>query len=705
MRTLVRYAAAVILLCGAAAAAPQRPGFDFSAVEQTWKIAGILERDQEPDAAEWAALFQSPGYRELMRREPYLREDIFQNNIRLAFMPSKAAARKDALEKRPNSTAAHFARIRDRRDDLRRLQSDLERGNLMDLALDKARALLPPGAMKGEPTPPISFIFFAPDGRGYVPIIIDLLYAAEKKDALVDFIAHEAHHYYRNQNRAYDEGEIRLIDEGLLNGLDQLQIEGVADQIDKHERYYRSASPETSAYADSFRKNVAESPRILAEVIRRLEQAAEASNHPSGILDILPQSGHPTGYFMARTIIDQGDEPLMINTVGNPFAFIYLYNRAAAKNGSSPVFSRKALEYLRGLELAYCREPETALYREAVPGGFDSSAIDVFWKIADQLALGNEPSPAEWARLVDHPAYAELSGHEGRAYAPETVKDRMALVFKPSRAEELQNKLKQGADGLTRHFAILKPKRAEIDSYLKSLGTADLAARVMADVRPYLPSDLVESMADPAFTSVFFSPDLRYGYSLFLFDPSYGAERPDSIEYYARFFTLNYFRNGRLTYDPVRLKVKHAEAVDLLASLEKFGFMENIRPKNTVFAGDPARKDADGKAYQAALMDMPAIVARLDQILAEIEQTPEKTSAWMKLSLMDVPLEGRPVGFFMARAIIDRLGKERLAVVLGDPFGFVRLYNEAAALPPGPLPCFSEAAVRLISRLEKEYRR
>ncbi|MBN1940310.1 MAG: hypothetical protein JW843_12045 [Candidatus Aminicenantes bacterium] len=704
MRKLIRYAAAVILLCGPAAAALQGPGFDFSAVEQTWKIAGILERDQEPDAAEWAALFQSPGYRELMRRESYFTQEGFKANFRLAFMPSQTGARKEALEKRPNSTAAHFARIAGRREGLQRLQAEMERGSMIDEALAKAGVLLPSEAMEGRPHPPIAFVFFAPDGRGYDPIIVDLLYAADKGDGLVAFMAHEIHHYCRRRVLAYDEGNVLVKDEGLLNGLTQLQIEGIADQIDKHEPFFRAKNPESSAYAEAYRKNVLESPRVLTEVNARLEDAADRPGQTFYLSDLLPQSGHPTGYFMARAIIDGGFKQAMIETVGNPFAFVYLYNRAARADGAGPVFSRKTVEFLRTLETAYCPKPATSVFRKAVAGGFDSSAVEAFWKLADTLAKGNEPSPVDWAALTSHPAYAELARHEGRTYEPDILKDRMEMVFNPTRAEELQEKLKQRSDRMASHFADLKTKRASLEAFVRSLGGPAWADRLIADIRPYLPPDAAEAVLAPLFSPVYFSPDLRYGYRLFIFDPAYGADQPASIEYHARLFALRYFREARPAYHPERLKVKHAGAMDLLETLETQGFMENIFPKNSIFDADQKRKESDKKAFEAGLADAPSAIARLDRKMAEVEATPEDTDAWLRLSTADLVLQGRPLGFFMARAIADRLGKVRLSAVLGDPFAFVRLYNEAAARSSGSLPRFSEDALRLIGRLEQEYR-
>ena len=255
----------------------QKTGFDFSGIDQFWKIAEILERDLEPSETEWSDLFQTPGYRELMRRESSFNEDSFKNSFRRVFKPSESQALGKALEKGTNRRLAHYAGVKFRRGDLKAFQERLVTGDFMEAALKKARDYLPQGAMDDRPEPPVSFIFFDPDGRGYVPIIIDLAYAydKDKTDSLVDFLAHEIHHYYRNRNTDYDEGNIQVGHAEFVNSLNQLQIEGIADQIDKHERFFLAENPDDSDYAKQYRKHVEDSPRILDRVNAVLEEMAD----------------------------------------------------------------------------------------------------------------------------------------------------------------------------------------------------------------------------------------------------------------------------------------------------------------------------------------------------------------------------------------------------------------------------------------------
>jgi len=68
----------------------------------------------------------------------------------------------------------------------------------------------------------------------------------------------------------------------------------------------------------------------------------------------VPLSGHPTGYFMAETIVRELGKAALIRTVSNPFAFFALYSEAAWKSiGNAPPLSEKALELLRSLESRY----------------------------------------------------------------------------------------------------------------------------------------------------------------------------------------------------------------------------------------------------------------------------------------------------------------------------------------------------------------
>jgi hypothetical protein len=682
---------------------PAPPAFDFSGIDRFWTIVSVLERDREPAEEQWTALFQTPGYRELMRHEPFFSRAFFKERFRLVFMPSRAAELKEALAKKKSGNLEHFAEIKTRRKELDRLRARIERGSLMDEALGKTREFLPPEAMCREAHPPVSFIFFDADARGYSPIIVDLSYVLDTESGFVDLLAHEAHHYYRDRNRAYDEGDVQARHVELINSLEQLQKEGIADQIDKHGPFFSGPALDHSAYAERYRKNVAEAPRLLASYNERLGQMADQPDL-AGALPLVT-AGHPTGYYMTRRIIDNGDRAALVATVGNPFAFFYLYNKAALKNNPATAFGAKAIGFLRRIERLYCPHPEEALAVGATPAGLDLSAFDQFWKIADILGRGEEPPPEEWDRLFGHAAYTELMRSEGWQ-TRDAFRDKISLVFKPSRASELQARLAE-KNGTLLHLSEVKARRAEIEAYAAELKSSGWADGIMKDLAPFLPERVLKTTPPPIQVPAVFSPDLRFGYSVFIFDPLYGTTHRPAAAYYARRHAWQYFYYAAWPGDPQDVKQRHSGVIDTLDGLALGGFQEIAAPRwrlNKDCEEGPAAEQAEAeRAFEGTFPASIQALKDLDERLGAIDRNPAAEDSWSSISLGDFPLQGRAAGFLMARAIVENLGRERLAAVFGDPFAFFEAFREAALKQPDRYPVSSEGAVRVMESLRKEY--
>jgi hypothetical protein len=677
------------------------PGFDFSGIDRFWTMADILEKGREPSEDEWAALFRTPGYRELMRREPSFSPRYFKERIELAFMPSRAGQRKTALEGKTVRGLEHFVRLRAARPDLERLGRDLARGTLLDEALRKAGAFLPAGAMDGEPRPPVAFIFFGPDARGYVPMIIDLGYALDKGAGFVDLLAHEAHHYYRGRSLAYDEGGVQARHAGLFNSLGQLQMEGMADQIDKHEPYFLAAVPVATDYADRYRTNVADAPRLLAEYDKRLAAMADAPARISSLP--LAQSGHPTGYYMARRIIDNGDREALVATAGNPFAFFYLYNKAALRDGKGGPFSGKAIGFLRDLERRYCPRPEEDLAAAAMPSGLDLSAYEPFWKIADALGRGQDPAGEEWDRLFRHAAYEDLF-KEGW-YSRADLQRAIAAAFKPAPPAPPSSR----EAPLLSHFLAVKARRAEIEASIKGLVADGWAEGILADVRIFLSPALLRKTLPPVLSPVFFYDTMRFGYSVFILDPLRSMSARLPVAFCARKHVLQHYYYAAWPGDPQDVRQRHADVIDTLDGVAFAGFLEAVAPgtrlKSPFQEASPAERAEAEKAFAAALAPSLESLRALDAKLARIDANPKDDAAWRDVALLDFPLGGRPAGDLMRKAIRDGFGAGRLTAVFGDPFAFFLAYQEAALARPGPYPAFSEPALRVIRDLRETYAR
>jgi len=135
--------------------APQPAAADFSGVRKFLDLTTTLEADKEPSPDEWDALFMTPGYDVLLKRE--FRRDFFVERFRLAFMPSRADALTEQMKKDTGFAAQflpHYLRAKAMRRDIERWLAEQEPEELYDAAIGRRARCFPtgpPGA--GLPSP------------------------------------------------------------------------------------------------------------------------------------------------------------------------------------------------------------------------------------------------------------------------------------------------------------------------------------------------------------------------------------------------------------------------------------------------------------------------------------------------------------------------------------------------------------------------
>ena len=210
------------------AAASSRSAVDVSGIELFWQVVDSLSEDREPSPELWRTLFETPGYSALTRSE--FESSFFQENFRLVFMPSLRDSLARVLDEGTNIRyLRHYTQVDERRAELVAFAEGLGRSDLMEEPSRLAAEWLPPPPP--DELAPVALVVFGMDARGYDPIVIDLL-AARELD-LHSFLAHESHHWYRNQRSTIEWDDVAPHDEDLLWTLYQIQGEGIADQIDK----------------------------------------------------------------------------------------------------------------------------------------------------------------------------------------------------------------------------------------------------------------------------------------------------------------------------------------------------------------------------------------------------------------------------------------------------------------------------------------
>ena len=334
---------------------------DFSGMDEFWKITYSLTNNIEPEEKDWYALFNTPGYTALIESE--FPESYFKKYYRLAYMPEQSDSLKAELKKKRwvIKYLRHMTKVIPRKEEIKQHQQELLSTNyLTNQALELTKVYLPEDALEIEDLPPISFVVFGNDARGYSTIVIDILYSIEQGEKLKYLIGHESHHFYRNKKLKFVFPDQSDAEYNLIWVLNQIQAEGIADQIDKRIRFFDNGDMANSKWAQKYKDYLRSTPMLIEKMDSLLVQYVEQPGNLKAISDEIrtsvPMSGHPTGYYMTKVIIENLGKKELISNLGNPFEFFRLYNVVASTHpGMYPMFSEKTIELINNLELKYSK--------------------------------------------------------------------------------------------------------------------------------------------------------------------------------------------------------------------------------------------------------------------------------------------------------------------------------------------------------------
>lgn len=325
---------------------------DFSGVDAFWIIADKITADKVT-AADWDALFAT-GYYAFYA--DWGQRESMQRALTIALSPKKNRERDSLLAIHDFNTYVLeqiIATLNDRVQ-FQQFRQQLAATDLRKKIIQRAKAYLPRDLNAYAHEPTIYFGVFQPDANASdQSIAVDLKLYAELADP-IGLIAHEYHHFltinYRKQFKEMDGDSTQLI----LKSVAQLQLEGIADLIDK-ERFLNSDGVGFPAViCNNFKKfhaNPLPALHQMDSLLVAISQDPNSSRRNSEeILGLLPLGGHPHGYYMAKTILKAFGKKKLLKTVKNPFDFIRRYNEAELKLSGNTVFSREALTFLKLVE-------------------------------------------------------------------------------------------------------------------------------------------------------------------------------------------------------------------------------------------------------------------------------------------------------------------------------------------------------------------
>lgn len=338
LRQWVRLAGSLILGWSLGATPPS---VDGNALPAWFAIQEQLAQDREPTAVQWESLFALPGYQAI--RHEFSPESM-KERFRVALMPALQDRAASILRAGGKDAALvlHYRQVQARRAELMSWVSTANLGARAAVANTRSVQWLTPRPFIRQPA--VAIIIFAPDARGYDPVVVDGLLALTLGQRLDDVLAHEFFHIHRAD---------RMRERTPFKGppiLEQIQNEGIADLIDKQQLFQLPAS-RLEGRERRFTELVQETPAVIQAMDRILSNPGPPTPEAlhQELRQVIPQSGHPTGYYMAQAILHSFGPSAIEAVAIDVVAFFQRYQAAACRPSAPyPAFSPAALKRLCG---------------------------------------------------------------------------------------------------------------------------------------------------------------------------------------------------------------------------------------------------------------------------------------------------------------------------------------------------------------------
>jgi Putative zinc dependent peptidase (DUF5700) len=337
-----------------AALAGRAQTINVDAVTRYWQITDALRQDKPLTDQVWQDFLEVPGNK-IYVRGIYSAADLvrYRKAIEVVYMP-----RYDSLRRAKLQAKSWFHLMvndyKEREPEYRRYVTGLTQNTAaLDQMYQYAYPQLPPAARKRVANLNIYYEALGNDAtsqeEGMFYSLRAVLDANEVKPGLM-----EGHEMYHQLQPGRDFGTIAPDDLGLLEIMASMQHEGIADQIDKNLTMAMPSDPRgIREWA------ITPAPAFIHHMDSTLQSRARGGAAASGrwyrqLSD--GSNGHLPGFFMSSAIVRNGYGKQLIAQSDNPFAFVFLYQKAAKKDKTQlPLFSDVAIRYLKDLERKYAK--------------------------------------------------------------------------------------------------------------------------------------------------------------------------------------------------------------------------------------------------------------------------------------------------------------------------------------------------------------
>ena len=335
-----------------------------------------------------------------------------------------------------------------------------------------------------------------------------------------------------------------------------------------------------------------------------------------------------------------------------------------------------------------------ANFGQGVNPNFDYSGVYKFYDIVEILERNQEPTSKQWNDLFNTPGYKVLTNGE---FTKEFFKKNFRLVFMPSKEKELNKELKRKSNlWHLNHYIKVRDNKEKIIEQLHNLQNNPFNGKAITRTLKYLPQNSVNEYPPVAF--VIFESNGR-GSSPIVVDLAASIEW-DFVSFLSHEFH-HWYRNRQLKFNYQNVKNRDGYLIQALDHIEAEGIADMVDKKDW-FTKASNSVSQYARQFINDVSRTPFIIKQMDKIFSQAEKNQTQKKSLGKQLLTLLPQKGHTTGYFMASLILEEYGKDKLVKCLGNPFRFIRTYNNAAK-SSGRYNFFSDTSMKLINDLETQY--
>lgn len=352
--------AAVTLLCIFTSISISAQTVDFKSIDTFFKIADKLSQNKNVKKSDWKKLYKTAAYQKLKINQSDCKD--IREAMELTFL-SKNKALCDSLLTAPYSTndddyylkllLRNCVNLAKNYDDVKNVRQSYDFEELKAQAIRQFHDFMPGVNDSVLSVPNIYFYFFDPDCYAIGnSIMLDFNFFYRNPQRITGTLAHEIFHAYRHHFLDTK----NIYSNALLDVLDRIQDEGIADLINKKGSEYSAKLLTELGFPIDLEKRYLESVANCSDWISRLDSltlahldgAVSYDTYKKQIYNLISSNAHPVGYHISQLLVKNGLKAKMLDSFYNPIEFVKLYN-SIAESEEMHVFSDRFMSYIEEL--------------------------------------------------------------------------------------------------------------------------------------------------------------------------------------------------------------------------------------------------------------------------------------------------------------------------------------------------------------------